>query len=584
MDNSICPIPALLKKLQVKKLHGLTKVLAATVTLFTLCLLTVLSNAQSETRIAMKTEGQPEEMLVNVHSSSTGERLYLPSGTDLSRLQLFYDGDLPLSINGQELTSGELTDAFAKNSQVSLTIGKDKQKLVTLVSSNLPSIFLTTESGNLDKIHESKENSEKGTYLIADQTGTVLISGNLEQIRGRGETTFRKSKRPYQIKLDKSKNLLGLGEGKTWVLLANYLDNSLLRNKVAFDLAAAVNMNYVMDSVFVDLYINGSYMGNYQLCEKIQIRDTRVDIFDLEKATEDINTLPMNEYLAFGKGASSGSRKGVEGALNPEDITGGYLMEIDISERYVKEVSGFVTELGVPIVIKSPEYATRDQVDYIANFIQGFERAIHASDGVDSATGKHYSQYIDMDSLVKKTLLEEITKNYDGNKTSQYIYKPEDSQGPTAFLGPPWDYDYSMGNFAKEYNKHIARPNGLFITTDDGNDSFWYPALYKHSDFYEAMLICYYEKFVPALNILTGKTTDESGVLMSIQSQGKLLSKSAEMNFNKQNVFNSSKRLIKTGSNYQENIDYLVTWLQKRMDFLDTMWLKDYQVLGRNKE
>jgi hypothetical protein len=62
---------------------------------------------------------------------------------------------------------------------------------------------------------------------------------------------------------------------RTWVLLANHTDPSLMRNKLTYDLARAVNLPYSPESRFVDVKINdvdGEHvLGNYLLTEKTEV-------------------------------------------------------------------------------------------------------------------------------------------------------------------------------------------------------------------------------------------------------------------------------------------------------------------------
>ncbi len=98
------------------------------------------------------------------------------------------------------------------------------------------------------------------------------------EIKGRGNYTWTLAKKPYQIKLDGSKPVLGMGAAKTWILLANYADASLMRNKLAYDLGASLGLHGSPDSRWVDLRINGEYRGNYLITEKVEVKKNRVEL------------------------------------------------------------------------------------------------------------------------------------------------------------------------------------------------------------------------------------------------------------------------------------------------------------------
>jgi hypothetical protein len=90
-------------------------------------------------------------------------------------------------------------------------------------------------------------------------------------------------KLPFQLKLNKKTSILGMAEAKTWILLANYDDQSLLRNSIVYKIGAVLGMD-TCDFKSVDLYIDGKYQGIYLLCEKVQIQENRVNIYDLEES------------------------------------------------------------------------------------------------------------------------------------------------------------------------------------------------------------------------------------------------------------------------------------------------------------
>ena len=196
-----------------------------------------------------------------------------------------------------------------------------------------------------------------------------------------------------------------MGKAKKWALLSNYLDHSMLRNKVTSEISRAGGMEYVMDSVFVDLYADGSYRGTYQLTERVQIQKQRVNIRDLEEETELLNNNELDEYPQILSGIPENSNdqyvvnsyKYYDTPNDPDDITGGYLLQFQLPGRYsYKAESGFITSRGSVIEIDGPEYASKEQVLYIRNFVQEMEDAFYSETGYNSK-GKHYSYYIEVD-------------------------------------------------------------------------------------------------------------------------------------------------------------------------------------------
>ena len=87
-----------------------------------------------------------------------------------------------------------------------------------------------------------------------------------------------------------------MGKSKTWLLISNYKDWTNMRNKLVYELAKYVGMPYTPDSVYVSLYVNHQYRGLYLLIEKLQVADNRIELDDLQKATQAVNSEPLGSY------------------------------------------------------------------------------------------------------------------------------------------------------------------------------------------------------------------------------------------------------------------------------------------------
>ena len=500
--------------------------------------------------------------------------LFLPSCADPSQLTLHFSGPEELQLNGETVYSGQQV-SLTPGEKAILKNGKKEYAVEIMQSKGVPAFFIRTESGSLDYIHKRKSNKEPGTLLMVEADGQVTYQGNLTQIKGRGNATFQYYKKSYQIKLENKTDLCGLGKDKTWILLANFHDNSLLRNKITFEMARAAGLQYTPRSAFCDVYLNNEYYGAYELCTKVEVDSGRVNIADLEEATEAVNDQPLTSYSRFGKASSQkGRSKGVNIPADPSDITGGYLVELDYPVRFQLEASGYTTKKGQAIVVKYPEFASKAQMEYISGILQSLENAIRAEDGTDPVTGKHYTEIIDLDSFVRKYLVEEISKNYDGNRSSQFFYKPQDSVSPLLYAGPVWDYDSAYGNYAGSKSK--APATGFGVCSDRGTSYYWFPAAYQQEDFRWKVQEVYAEVYVPILETLLGLREGEGG-LTSIDAYASGISSCAAMNFKRWPMFNVEARKIKTGADYAENIQYLKTFLTTRMEFLEKEWVLPYQ-------
>lgn len=444
--------------------------------------------------------------------------------------------------------------------------GTKDYNMVIRHSSNIGSMFLETESGSLDYLHESKEHRESGNYTLLTQSGKLYYTGAMEEIRCRGNASWEDTdKKSYQLKLMEKKDLLGMGAEKQWILLANAFDQTLLRNTIAFDIAKELGVSFSPDSEYVDVYINGEYVGNYLLTEKVEIGKERVNINNLEKQMELLNQeilLSESEFFMEQQGRLF-STKGYRIEKQPENISGGYLLEIEMSDRYGLEASGFITSRMQAVVFSSPKYASYEQVSYIANRYQDFEDAIFSEDGYSPYSGVHFSEYIDMDSFAKKYLLEELTKNLDASFTSQFFYKPDDAVSTKFFAGPVWDYDKSIAaSGITENGIDLHEPNGLYVATQTKDSDIWY-ALYNQEEFYEHVVQIYRNELEPIARAIAER---------DVELYTEYILDSAMNNAIRWNVFSDESEVEGKEIKYWEKTVELKDFLNTRLDFLNQEW------------
>lgn len=424
--------------------------------------------------------------------------LFLPSNAELSKLDLTITTaaekvvvyDTETGSYGTEIADGatDITAVAAVTDGVySVTLrgvscdeennigAYSEYKLAVMKSENISAMFITTADKNygrqwVDSSPNHSNDAGKKTDVslyMTDGNGKKIYDGALTSWKGRGNSTWGTSaKKPYQIKLDKKTDLLKTGDdsnkGKTWILLANALDRTLIKNALAFDLAAYLGCTETPQYTFVDLYTDGEYRGNYVLCEKVQINKGRVDINDLEA---------VNKVEDESATAQSTNKYGCQLQYNPTasvpegtDISGGYIIEMD-SAFYAAENSWFKVRVGsyyYMFVVKSPEYATKEQVEYISEYM--FE-ALHAlRDDVCSYTKAGVEELVDVNSVGAMYALNEYTSNIDYTASSTYFFLPENGNENYAhklYAGPAWDFDTSLGNRTdgNYYYKWMRDPN-----------------------------------------------------------------------------------------------------------------------------
>ena len=399
-------------------------------------------------------------------SSGNKNILYLPASTDITKMQF--------DIEASKIIIGTKSSDFDRESYYDIS-GADKTDVNGLkyyyltfktssglkncsiyILSELPSVYVSTSKGT-SYIHQSKENRDKQSVInICDATGKNIYSDSenntVSEIKTRGNATAGYEKKPYQIKLGKKTDLFGMGKAKTWILLANYIDASFIKNSVAYELAGRLGFDFTPETKQVNLYIDGRYMGLYCLAEKVQINKQRINITDLEDETDKLNPTSASGRVVtvhqgkFIDNSAIVRYSYVAGVKNPEDITGGYLIELDYLYAG-RERCKFTTKQGNTYVVKSPENASKEQVEYIAKLMGDMEDALYSDTGYNYL-GKHYSEYCDVDSMLKVYAVNEITKNWDSYVGSTFFHKDRDKDGKTALIygGPVWDYDNAFAN------------------------------------------------------------------------------------------------------------------------------------------
>ena len=444
----------------------------------------------------------------------------------------------------------------------------DPDSVIWLYSEHIPAVFIETESGTSDQINSDKNIKEPGTIKVLEPDGSFSLEHSLEYIKGRGNTSYTEfDKKPYQIKLTQEAPFLGMEPGKKWVFVSNSADSSLIRNALSRSLADHLNLPQSEEGTFVDLYVNKEYVGNYYVVEKIEIQENRLLLSDLQKATEHENE---TEDLSTYETAWTDTTKAKQIPNDPEDITGGYLIERDFDNRFLKEVeineSYFITEAKECFIVRDPEYTSEAQIAYIDSYVQSVENAILSAEGIDGTTGKSYQDLIDVDSFVRKYLLEEVTANYDGGVASSYFYKDSDTIDGRLYAGPVWDYDVSWGNSPAYLGQISTSPERLSRLASHSDSSVWFQSLYHKPEVYEKIVSCYAQEISPYLTLLADEILpmlDEITAASAAMDQVRWEDQYARNGYS---------------GDRSEQITFITDYIKARKDFLDQAWIAQIPV------
>lgn len=262
----------------------------------------------------------------------------------------------------------------------------------------LPQVYIELNGATLDDI-DSGEKSEKygGNYLNIDFDGEELSFSNVE-ISGRGNLSWKQKKRNYNLKFDQNVSLFGMGKSKKWVLLANYLDSSYLRNDIAFFVERMLGRSNTVEGKYIELYVNNNYHGLYYVVPKVEINTARININDPFGVLMELENLHAIE----------------------EDCN----LSIENDCMVVKDL----------VKDENEEIAVRE-------FMADFDELILAAKEGDY---EKVSNLIDVESFAEYYLVSEFTVNPDAYVSSFFLYK--DGLDDKIHIGPGWDFDLAMAN------------------------------------------------------------------------------------------------------------------------------------------
>jgi hypothetical protein len=284
-----------------------------------------------------------------------------------------------------------------------------------MLDTGLPIISIDTEG---HKTIKSRENYSNATFSLSGAEDPAYdMTETVASIRGRGNTTWWYPKKPYRLKFIDKQSLFGYPKAKSWVLLANHQDPTLMMNTIAFELGERMALPFTNHATHVELVLNGVYEGSYVVTEQVQVGKGRVDI---------------------------GENKG-------------FLVELD---GYYDEEPKFTTQVyRLPVMIKSPEDLTDPSgYDFVKDHINGLEAALSAPDFPDNG----YRDLIDRDTFIKFLLINEIVGNEDAGGTPKSVYMYRDKgEDAKICMGPLWDFDRGFGysgegnGYFKDSNYHV---------------------------------------------------------------------------------------------------------------------------------
>ncbi len=348
---------------------------------------------------------------------------FLPSSASDSSVTVYNAYDCEVSVGDYTIKpAASETLNIDLDSELNVSVGTDLYELRFMKSSAEAAIYVNNTNADkngaelIEYLSRDKSLSAKATGAIVNSDGTINNTP-IKKIKGRGNTSWARPKKSFNITYDKKVSIAGMAESKKYSICANYQDDSLSRNRILYDLSDAVGLPYASDSRYVDFYADGFYWGSYQMTEKIEVGSSCV-----------VNDFEENDYL------------NEDGTIKTDFP---FLCEIDPSaggdDYYV------TTNKGMKISIKAPEPEPEteayEQVKaYVKEKFENFYTYAGSSE-------KNLEDVADIDSITKVFLINELGKNWDSGAASFFLVHKQDENGVYKFYGSPvWDYDNSLGN------------------------------------------------------------------------------------------------------------------------------------------
>ena len=465
-----------------------------------------------------------------------------------------------LTVDGVEYLSEKVSVKFTKSIQ-------------TGIAGDIPQVYIRTSGGitsdyfadnDVSITVADQDGGSKGLGYIDDEgehkdEATIkkynTVIDTKSNIKVRGNTSAGQPKKAWNIKFSGKTGILGMPKGKKWCLLANAMDKSLMRDTLSYNFGLENGVKYTSQSRYVDVYLNGEFRGNYQLCEPVEAKSNRVetDAYDADN----------NDIL------------------------------LEVGTRNEEGVDHFTTSiLHQTFDVNDPEKGddlTDEQVDAKIDraraFLNAFEFDLKNNYNSDDFL-YDISQYIDVDSYVDYYIANELFKNVDFNFSSTRFYIKDNK----LYAGPMWDLDLSSGNCKSSFYTNY------YINGDSAKGYYCrslehYKYLFRNADFQEKVKKRFYDLQYKIQSLYRSDSTEVN----SINYQVNRYSTSFARNYATKTQFGAGWPIryddgysfaAESGwQTWEEPIEFLRDWLIRRNTWMCEQWEIDMdQAYADSKE
>lgn len=518
---------------------------------------------------------------------------FMPAGINDKSIEIYNAYATDAVINGVTIAPGTIGFVnFKEGTQYTVSANNKTYTAQFMISSAEAAVFVNNPSDFdgkdlWDYLTADKENSTSATAATLDNEGNLSSEG-IKKIKGRGNTSWDAEKKGFNITYNNAISLDGMQNCKKFSIISNFQDAALSRNRILYDLADEIGVPYASDSRFTEIYINGEYIGNYMMCEKVDIGKNTL-----------IPDVAEEDYLDYvAKTATAFS----------------FICEVDNNPSY----DDFTVETSYSrLTIKSPELESSDEnYNKVSTFIRAkydvmFDKLMSNATDVND--------YIDIESLAQVYLINELGKNWDAGAGSFFfVYKPDENGKFKFYASPVWDYDNSLGNANGVENdlrnlgiSDYTLPTGWFAKLKNAyyGKNMLRESVAKCDALNDMIPTVWFEQFVPAIEKkLNGKGLNNTE-LYSADVYYDYLAKSADMNYKRWAMVTDthwianhtslkkssatytyneygqvtavSYKQDSTATNYEKynfkaEFDYMIDWTNSRAAWLSSQYFDSY--------
>lgn len=364
------------------------------------------------------------------------------------------------------------------------------------------------------------------------------------RIRGRGNSTWLwYDKKPYRIKLDEKASIVGLAAEKDWVLLANFRDPTHMMNTFVFELGHVMGLPYTNHSRFMEVNLNGEYIGLYQLTEQIEQGKNRVAVDDME------------------------------GILISLDVDDGPYYSPDSGDNFYSDI------YGMPVCVKFPEDTDVSDIRSELAKLESAILSIRRSKGDEAAIKAGMDkvrELLDVQSFIDYLIIQELIYNVElAAPRSMYMHK---DKGGKWVMGPLWDFDagfdfdwgtmYDGHNYFDSYRKLMLGKDPIHHNGGNGGVPEFFTDIFRSDEFCEEF-IARWKEISP---LIMTEVWDNTEKYITAAEDAMI------RNSERWPIYFPSDSWPEDEIDFEEEIDNLYVWLTERIDYLTPIFNKYVQL------